>query len=866
MFISPNSNPGASSRLAFPAGKLDRREGEEWRAIEGERDSEMRAEQMLAFAGRLEQAGKLELAAEIYAALPSNPRAQGRLDLLSGRGSSGLRAEQLLDRFTATATDYKIILPMLAASVAYPLARSWGLGRLGALGAESTVFFAGQRGLRYLSGERLSWDESLLGREWLSTSLTLGILKLSGNVGRVLHPPAGARPALQFAASFGGLLGAHQLDVALRIRPRADGATTLLDTLGTWVSMSVGGHLAHRILGPGWGNFEPKKNSPLFRGSETFGLRPAPAVGPRTSLPIRDASELLAPRPLQMSSIRGGRGTMRNSPGQQMRELDGKIKAWIRSIEEGDEKFLLIMAEELGTHPASIQDYYQWARYRPASSWKKLLVLDLAPLSALAGGQKVRKFLTALDDLGSSSAYQSLFNFATERASQQPNAVFILEALLKPDRPEVALAFKKIEVAKLLDGAKPHSVKKDSFVLALNILARHRNPPALSALHRLAVEDPHALLILRSLAEEGHPGAKESLMTLEPKFLLIQAFDGGNKTALLAAGLLAQAKNIHVMSALFSAMQRNPKWMDRLLKWNKEHFEGASFLVQDFDTLMLGEHLRASPGSSAKELLEHKAAGGDEAAAKFLQEWEKSGALQELPPTLPPEMRRPSLRGVSILRYPPRTRLPILEQDKDLTWVLLNGEVEVRVGGDITEILESGAFSRSMDPRWGRERLVTTRVPSLVMKVDRNSTQAWTEPGDAHEFYPSPLRQETWREKILKTFHELPAEFVDRMLWRGGRVFSYRPGEYVARQGEPAEHLFFVLEGQLRSYRFIGHRAPRLVGPGEIAGEISLIPNRTHPRILRAVQPSHVLRIPAEGLRLFPQFNPHFRRMAKREH
>lgn len=279
---------------------------------------------LVRFAERLEAAEKLDAAAAVLATAagalregPLGAYAQNQLDAIQGRGAFGGRAEFLLSRFTRDATDPKVILPMMAGSLVYGAVRAAALGRLAAttrgawyaqgfaarltasslgFAAEVPTFALSARALRR-AGEKTEGPS--LGQEFGSAALTLGFLKsfaFAGNrVFRGLHGigengiaqrlPSGTR-ASQFALSqgamFTGLLAAHQAEEALGWRPQVDGATTITDTLAAMLSLSVGGHLGPKVLGPRLAGFQAEargRSELASRWTELApGLRPLSAI------------------------------------------------------------------------------------------------------------------------------------------------------------------------------------------------------------------------------------------------------------------------------------------------------------------------------------------------------------------------------------------------------------------------------------------------------------------------------------------------------------------------------------------------------------------------------------------------------------
>ncbi|MDL1871080.1 hypothetical protein FBR05_02625 [Deltaproteobacteria bacterium PRO3] len=296
----------------------------ELRALGEENHEEIFWRDLLGFAGRLEAAEKLDAAAAVLATAvgavregPLQTFAQNRLDAIQGKGAIGGRAEFLLGRFTRDATDSKVILPMMAGSFVYGAVRAAALGRLAAttrgawyaqglaarltasslaFAAEVPTFALSARALRQAGGTA---EGPSLKQELGSAALTLGFLKsfaFAGNQAfRGLHGigengfarrlASGTR-ASQFALSqgamFTGLLAAHKTEEALGWRPQVDGATTITDTLAAMLSLSVGGHLGHKVLGQHFAAFQAEvrgRSELASRWTELApGLRPLVAT------------------------------------------------------------------------------------------------------------------------------------------------------------------------------------------------------------------------------------------------------------------------------------------------------------------------------------------------------------------------------------------------------------------------------------------------------------------------------------------------------------------------------------------------------------------------------------------------------------
>ncbi len=302
--------PGVFSAPAVVSALLDGPEGIGARLTEGQRaqlsalagesDEGLFWRELLAFGGSLENAEKFDAAGRVYAAAvgavregPLRSTAENRLNAILGKGSFAPRFEFLLKRFTKDASDPKMIVPMLAGTAVYGLARTAALGRLaggargawytqgfGARLAASTVGFAAEvptfafssRALRQIGADG-HLPQPGLGHEFASAALTLGFLKTFAFAGQQgyarlhsLHEASAAmrfsgltkfsQPLLSQGAMFAGLMSAHKAEEGLGLRPRVDGATTVTDTLASMFSLGVGARLGHYALGPRFASFQ----------------------------------------------------------------------------------------------------------------------------------------------------------------------------------------------------------------------------------------------------------------------------------------------------------------------------------------------------------------------------------------------------------------------------------------------------------------------------------------------------------------------------------------------------------------------------------------------------------------------------------
>ncbi len=306
---------------------LQGRSLEEFRSLEQERNPEMYYSGLLNFGRRLEARGELELASELYASLatPHPPlsghpptslgpvafggapsqgerrlvtafakkipsplagegapggagegavpppsirkQAQQRLDAIAGVGSTGGRAEFLLERLAQESLEPTTLFGLGAASAAFRLTRVatlsrllaspavhlWSRGRgaqviagLAGFGVEAAVFPLATRAGALALGRDLDWSGAQVGRELASSIIVLGALKLVGTGSAAMLP---GRKILPQAGMLGGILLGHRLEESLGLRPHLDGATTLVDSLAMLLQFNVAGSLARHAMG-----------------------------------------------------------------------------------------------------------------------------------------------------------------------------------------------------------------------------------------------------------------------------------------------------------------------------------------------------------------------------------------------------------------------------------------------------------------------------------------------------------------------------------------------------------------------------------------------------------------------------------------
>ncbi len=231
--------------------------------------------------------------------VPGDIRAQAEAEFnaMVGKGKGNLRAEFLLGQFAHQATDKNVIVPMIAGSAVFSLARTATLGRLvtageglltrgwgaritaGVVGTavEVPTFSLLSRSMVSLSEGGVAWDAHSVGRDLLGAGITLGALKLFGFAGhqawgkvhgvgelgmatRLTGLAKHSQGAFSQGAMLAGMISAHKLEEGIGLRPHVDGATTLMDSTASLVSLGVGGHLGRKLLGRNWARFEQEMN------------------------------------------------------------------------------------------------------------------------------------------------------------------------------------------------------------------------------------------------------------------------------------------------------------------------------------------------------------------------------------------------------------------------------------------------------------------------------------------------------------------------------------------------------------------------------------------------------------------------------
>lgn len=293
---------------------------------------------LLVLARELRHEGYLPQAADLYDDLtqPINSRffsegcreeAAASLAALRGEGSGVARAQLLSERFLENASDWRVILPMMAGTAVYQGVRislaakltHWsGFNRHLFAGTvaffpELSIFTGLSRTLRHLSP--VPGDGKLpLSHELASAALTLSTLKTLGAMAAPLAQYPLVRPALPFL----GLLAAHGLEVRVGLRQASNFTTMWTDTLSSYLALSLGIRLGQRT------GLDPSAMIPRMLPLSSPVLVRTAALGP-TDL---ESSVVMMN---QAKDTTGGK-PLEGRPLLPSRELSGEILAWLQEI------------------------------------------------------------------------------------------------------------------------------------------------------------------------------------------------------------------------------------------------------------------------------------------------------------------------------------------------------------------------------------------------------------------------------------------------------------------------------------------------------------------------------------------------------
>ncbi|HEX5033417.1 MAG TPA: hypothetical protein VFW62_02960 [bacterium] len=248
----------------------------EYLSLQKEQDLELRAQALLALAGRLEQSKRFSSAAQIYSELQQgaseiSDRARSRLQALAGSGSFGAQTELALGQLADGIADPAALTAMGAAGAAFRVVRLAALSRLiaapgaglltrgiGARGLASSLAFAAEGAIfpavHALAARSLgSAPESTgFGEQVLASYCVLGGLRAATLVGRGLSGGLASglgTGLLQQGTLLGGILLGSSLEKSLSLKAEAPWSSTLAQSLVTLLHFNAAGSLFRSLSG-----------------------------------------------------------------------------------------------------------------------------------------------------------------------------------------------------------------------------------------------------------------------------------------------------------------------------------------------------------------------------------------------------------------------------------------------------------------------------------------------------------------------------------------------------------------------------------------------------------------------------------------
>jgi CRP-like cAMP-binding protein len=117
-------------------------------------------------------------------------------------------------------------------------------------------------------------------------------------------------------------------------------------------------------------------------------------------------------------------------------------------------------------------------------------------------------------------------------------------------------------------------------------------------------------------------------------------------------------------------------------------------------------------------------------------------------------------------------------------------------------------------------------------------------------FSPMAIDDRVVTLRSSPVFAGLPAREVEALV-AAAREDLYRAREYIFMESDPARWLCVVMSGRVKILRH--SRAGKdvvleLLGPGEVFGGVAVIERRPYPSAAQALEPTTVLKIPAEAV------------------
>ncbi|HKX13289.1 MAG TPA: hypothetical protein VJP40_09065, partial [bacterium] len=311
-------------------------------SLDKEADPELQREGRLHLAARLESRYPAA-AARLYAALVQgqgadaiSEKAKGRLETLEGGGTFGAQAERLLRQVANDAFDPKIVLPMMAGSVAFTATRALAASRLASLSRPWAQGVGGRwlaAGLGFgvelptfvLLQRPLASSQTSLSSDLLHAGFGLGLLKLTTSLMAAPLRRLPGQALLSHTVGGLGLFTVNRLEQRWGLRPESEPLAALAESFANYFSMAAGLRAGRSFLGQKFHAWEAdlqwrSRNAPS-RGSFdlSFDLALPEAVAASAYTPPGRAA------PLLMSQSGGnGVGKGRSIPPAEAKKLSAE--------------------------------------------------------------------------------------------------------------------------------------------------------------------------------------------------------------------------------------------------------------------------------------------------------------------------------------------------------------------------------------------------------------------------------------------------------------------------------------------------------------------------------------------------------------
>ena len=124
------------------------------------------------------------------------------------------------------------------------------------------------------------------------------------------------------------------------------------------------------------------------------------------------------------------------------------------------------------------------------------------------------------------------------------------------------------------------------------------------------------------------------------------------------------------------------------------------------------------------------------------------------------------------------------------------------------------------------------------------------------------MRQEDLQQmRTLRLFDGMAESYVESML-RASFLQRFPARVELAREGEPADFLHLIIDGQVEVYASHHRRETTvsILGPGQSFILAAVLLDRVYLKSARALSPSRILMIPAEAVRQYFERDVHFAR------